>query len=667
MRSKRFPRFGDLRIRNQINLIVCIAAALLVLTMGAVYLAFDALMTRQAAERFDDLAAQGGGSLRDTLRGIDANARTYAHILEIAGFPDFAGLDAETGTYLANAYAAIHNLSDDMQGVALVTASGRTAVAGADAAAEAALQALAGKPGFLAEKPARAAFLGIAGQDASGRPYFAHAAPILAPGGEGRIAGWLVTLIGSGAIRETLDALTGGDPRMTGMLMVDGSVRLSTTPLLENEQVLLAAALDMAGSADGGVAGAGGEATPDKAGAGGRASADIRFRRAPALLLRADVPGTGWRLGLVVPRAIIKEPILSLAWIGFAILAAGAAVLAAASVATIRAITRPVEGMAAAMAEVGKPGAAREITVSGHNEVGVMATHINGLIRRLDEADRRTREAERRLDRTELARVRSELSYYQSQINPHFLYNTLESIRSMALVYDAEEIARLAVATASIFRYAVRDEAETVLGEEIACVREYVTVMQLRFPGRYGLSVRVAEGLERQSMPRMLLQPLVENAFRHGFARRSGPGRIHIAASCRDGICRVVVCDNGAGIPADRLEALRRQLAEAAQAIGASDAAPRGVMDDESGPELAAQHPVGAAAFGKPHTAGVSAATESQAGTGIGLLNIQRRLLLRHGAAFGLSIDSREGRWTRVEMRMPCDVAPLSAQSGRMV
>ncbi len=660
MRPIRFPRFGDLRIRNQINLIVCVAAALLVMTMGAVYIAFDAIMTRQAAERFDDLAAQGGNSLRDTLRGIDANARTYAHILEIAGFPDFGGLEAETGTYLANAYAAIHNLSDDMQGVALVPVSGSAAVAGADAGAEAVLQTLVGQPGFLAGMPARTLFLGIAGQDGAGRPYFAHAAPILAAGGNGRISGWFVTLIGSETIRGILDALTGGDARMIGVLSVAGAVRLATSPLLEAERSMLSSALadadeTITGMDSGTGAGAAGPADAV------RAAVDIRFRRAPSLLLHADVPDTGWRLGLLVPRAVIKQPILSMAWIGFAILAAGASVLAAASIATIRAITRPVEGMAAAMAEIGKPGAARELTISVHNEVGVMSTHINGLIRRLDAADRHARETERRLDRTELARVRSELSYYQNQINPHFLYNTLESMRSMALVYGAEEIAQLAVATASIFRYAVRDEAETVLGEEIDCAREYVTVMQLRFPGRFGLSVRVAEGLERQTMPRMLLQPLVENVFRHGFARRNGPGRIHLAAARCGGACRVTVTDNGAGIPPETLARLRRQLADAARALQVPD---NGLSEPGREMPAPAQDPASAAADGDAGDA--ASAPGSGAGTHIGLLNIHRRLLLRHGAQYGLSVDSREGRWTRVEMLMPCDVAP-SGPAGPVV
>ena len=611
MQPIRLPRFGDLRIRNQINLIVCVAAALLVLTMGAVYVAFDALMTRQAVDRFNDLATQGGGSLRDTLRGIDANARTYAHILEIAGYPDFMGLDTETETYLANAYAAIHNLSDDMKGVALVPASGVPSVAGADAEAEAAHADLVGQPAFLTGQPARAAFLGISGQDAAGWPYFAHAAPILAKDGKGRPAGWLVTLFGSGSIRTILDTLTNGDARMTGMLVVDGGIRLATSTMTEAEQAFLAGSL---GAVDGV-----GISNPQA-----HTVSDIRFRRAPSLLLRADVPDTGWRLGVVVPRAVIKAPILSLAWIGFAILAAGAGILAAASIATIRAITRPVEAMAADMAEIGTPGTARALTVSVHNEVGMMATHINGLIRRLEEADRRAHETERRLDQAELARVRSELSYYQSQINPHFLYNTLESIRSMALVYEAEEIAQMAVATATIFRYAVRNEAMTDLGEEIACVREYVTVMQLRFPGRYGLSVRVEDGLERRSVPRMLLQPLVENAFRHGFAHRKGSGRLHIAASrCDDG-WQVMVCDNGTGIAPSALDAVRRRLA--------------GDTDD-----------------------GVAS------GSRVGLINIHRRLQLGSGGRYGLSIDSREGCWTRVTLHLPGDGGPLSDRKEPMI
>jgi two-component system sensor histidine kinase YesM len=243
-------------------------------------------------------------------------------------------------------------------------------------------------------------------------------------------------------------------------------------------------------------------------------------------------------------------------------------------------------------------------------------------VHKLEDADRRTHEAEKRLYEMDLTRMRTELSYYQSQINPHFLYNTLESIRSMAMVYGAEEIGALAVATAGIFRYAVRTDQVVKLRDELTCAGEYMTIMQTRFPGRYSLHLSVPEECLDLPVYRMLLQPIVENCFKHGFAGKSGSGRVRIGAALLPDGCRIDIADNGKGMSPEELENLRTLLVEKAdsQTVLTMSAGEKG---------------------------------NASSGTRVGLLNIHRRLQLGYGGTYGLKLDSREGFWTRVTLLVP--------------
>ena len=584
--------FRNMRIRSQLNLIVCVAAALLVLTMGAVYIAFDAIMTNMAEERFRDLADNGGVSVRTLLRGIEANDRNYAYILEKSGFPEFADIGLDMKRIVADAYASMRAVSEDMRGVVLLSETGDTVFAGADADAKAALDRFIRQDRLEEGTLVLPRFTeNLTGMDPDKR-YFAHVAPILQASRPNRAAGYLITLFDYSSIRAVLDTLAGGDERNLGLLLDNGEVLEATAELSDAERTYLADWFSASGDR----------------GADGAGRRYVKYRKADSLALSMQIPETEWRLAVLVSRNVIKAPILSLVWIGLAILIAGAAILAIASVATIQAITGPVEGIVKSMAEIGTPQHRREIETPSSNEVGILATHINAMIRNMDASDLRAREAEKRLYEAELARMQMELSWFQSQINPHFLYNTLESIRSMAVVYEAEEISRLAVATAGIFRYATRRERDVALWEELECVKSYMTVMQLRFPDRYQLKIRVPDNCRDTRLYRMLLQPIVENCFKHGFSGKTGNGSIHIRAKRVPEGCRIVVTDNGAGISSERLETLRIGLALPAR---------------ESGSER------------------------------VGLANIHHRLQLGYGDAYGLSIDSRSGRWTRVILLIP--------------
>lgn len=599
--------FGDFRIRNQINLIVCVAAALLVLTMGAVYVTFDAVMTRVAIDRFYDLAERSGKSVRSTLRSIEANDQNYAFILEKSGYPDFTGTAVDMARYVADSYVSMSAISDDMKGVILISGNENPVSAGVDANAMAVLEKLARQPDLENLAVVRSYFTkAMQGADPN-LLYFAHVTPIMAGSGEGRAEGYLISLFDYTTVRDVLDTLAGGDVRNLGLVLEGDRVLVATSSLTTEERQQMVAIFSGGG---------------EPVGAAKDTRRYVKYRNKSSLVLSAQVPETDWTMAVLVSRVVIKAPILLTVWVGLGILLVGVSILAVASVATIRAITRPVEGIVKSMEAVGSSRDYHEIASPVNNEVGMMATHINNMVHKLEEADRRTHDAEKRLYEMDLTRMRTELSYYQSQINPHFLYNTLESIRSMAMVYDAEEIGALAVATAGIFRYAVRSDQGVKLRDELTCAKEYMTIMQIRFPGRYLLALRVPEECLEIPLYRMLLQPIVENCFKHGFAGKSGSGRIHIGVDLQSDGCRIAITDNGIGISPSELENLRTRLTE-----------------NTDTPTFLKELPNGKG--------------EIPSGARVGLLNIHRRLQLGYGGAYGLKVDSREGFWTRITLLVP--------------
>jgi len=196
-----------------------------------------------------------------------------------------------------------------------------------------------------------------------------------------------------------------------------------------------------------------------------------------------------------------------------------------------------------------------------------------------------------------------ELVALETQITPHFLVNTLKAIfwMSFRLTGSNNEVCRMVENLSSILSYAlVRDRDIVSLDEEIRTTRDYVAIEQTRYPDKFDVVWSVPEDAGRYATIRLLIQPLVENAIRHGLARRSGKGRIEISIEERDGRVELSVADNGVGIEPERLAELNRGLASAADA-----------------------------------------------GEHIGIQNCSRRLALEFGESFGVRLESDLGAGTR--------------------
>ena len=164
---------------------------------------------------------------------------------------------------------------------------------------------------------------------------------------------------------------------------------------------------------------------------------------------------------------------------------------------------------------------------------------------------RRLREREAHAARLETQLAEARLSALTSQLQPHFLFNALHGVSAL-MHRDVESADTMLTRLADLLRRTLAAEGrhEVSLDEEIDLIRCYADVMQYRFGDRMTLTIDIPDGLRRTMVPRLILQPLVENALEHGLARRAGAGRVEVSAN-RDGdVVRLRVRDDGPGLDA---------------------------------------------------------------------------------------------------------------------
>ncbi|WP_186375430.1 sensor histidine kinase [Paenibacillus xylanexedens] len=195
----------------------------------------------------------------------------------------------------------------------------------------------------------------------------------------------------------------------------------------------------------------------------------------------------------------------------------------------------------------------------------------------------------------ELSVKEARLKQYQAQINPHFLYNCLNYIQSKSSVKDYESVTAMTLELASYCRYIHRiEDMDTTLGEELRFVSNYMSIIHMRKKS-ITCEIDVPKQLLSIRIPRMILQPLVENGVKHGIEPSMGSGKITIRAAQDQEFIRIAVADNGVGMPAERLALISEH------------------MDELTRPE-------------------------EQIGTGV--RNVNQRLRLTYGKRSGLSIES---------------------------
>lgn len=208
----------------------------------------------------------------------------------------------------------------------------------------------------------------------------------------------------------------------------------------------------------------------------------------------------------------------------------------------------------------------------------------------------------------------TQMKALESQINAHFLYNTLEAINSLAEIEEAEDISVMALALGDMFRYSIKTKGALVtLEKELAHVKNFVAIQQIRFDNGFRFEMDVPEELYSCRILKLILQPLVENALYHGLLHCNAGSSIYLSARKENKIIYFTVKDDGVGMASETLEQLQKLLEE------------------------------------KPKFGELS----QHANESIGLKNINARIRLYYGEDYGLSVKSEQGCGTTVQIKIP--------------
>ena len=162
----------------------------------------------------------------------------------------------------------------------------------------------------------------------------------------------------------------------------------------------------------------------------------------------------------------------------------------------------------------------------------------------------------------ELSQKDAHMRALQAQINPHFMYNTLEFIRMYAVMENQNELADIIYEFSSLLRNNISDERETTLKQEVEFCRKYSYLCMVRYPKSIAYGFKIDPGLDEMHIPKFTLQPLVENYFAHGVDHRRTDNVISIKALKKEGYVEILVTDNGRGMPADKLAEIQDKLAQ---------------------------------------------------------------------------------------------------------
>ncbi len=245
----------------------------------------------------------------------------------------------------------------------------------------------------------------------------------------------------------------------------------------------------------------------------------------------------------------------------------------------IRTITEPLRMLAGSANEVAQGNFdVRLPKTTSRDEVGVVTEAFDKMVRSIREYIVQTRESmekeQKMMERELLMETHlkdAQLRYLQAQINPHFLFNSLNAGAQLAMMEDAEKTSIFIEKMADFFRYNVRKSEESAtLAEEIETVDNYVYILNVRFSGDIHYEKDVPPGVEDVRLPSLILQPIVENAVNHGIREVDWEGHIRLSVERGEDCLTVRICDNGQGMTPEQIRDVLERRSKAGEAPGDS-------------------------------------------------------------------------------------------------
>lgn len=266
-----------------------------------------------------------------------------------------------------------------------------------------------------------------------------------------------------------------------------------------------------------------------------------------------------------------------------------------------RSITKPLDMLIGTIQRIAGGEMELRANVTKSDEIGELGRNFNVMLDQVEELKEKENQANLQL-------AQAQYKALQAQINPHFLYNTLDTMSSIAEVKDCPEVSMLSQSLSNIFRYSLnmKDPLSTV-AKEIVHLKNYCYVMDVRMQDHVQYYYDIDPESLKARVPRISIQPLVENALNHGLRNKRGEKQVRIGAKVKEELLEICVADNGVGMDAEKMNKSLKQ----------------------------------------------SNLDYVERGNSIGIHNINARLKILYGEEYGLHIESMIGEGTRVWMVIP--------------
>lgn len=279
-------------------------------------------------------------------------------------------------------------------------------------------------------------------------------------------------------------------------------------------------------------------------------------------------------------------------------------------------MSAPIRKVREAMKEVEGGQMDVHLDINTHDEMEIIADGFNKMVEKLQDYINQVYVAQ-------ICQKDAELNALKMQIQPHYLYNTLDVIRMTALDQEDEKTAELLECLAHQLRYVMGEHNERIrLQDELQMLREYFVIMKVRYEGRINLHIQISnEDLDLYIL-KMLLQPVVENAIKHGLREKSGEGSVAIRVSRNEDILEIVVMDDGIGMEKNQVRQMQEIL----------DVPEIGYIGEDG------------------HVS-------------IGMKNVYDRIKLNCGKEYGFRVESVKGMGTIVSYRLPIWEEPEDVES----
>jgi two-component system sensor histidine kinase YesM len=319
----------------------------------------------------------------------------------------------------------------------------------------------------------------------------------------------------------------------------------------------------------------------------------------------------GWKYIRIIPYERFIKKVKGVYEQTILIVTVGIIVFILLSIIIVQRIVKPILSLVKQLSIMKTGNLNVQMAERGPLEIFLLTKTFNQMVLRMKELILEVEEKERQ-------KKHAEITALQSQINPHFLLNTLNTIKLMAVMSKSQHIHKMTESLTKLLSFTFnRGGAYITIEEEIGLLGHYLNIMKVRYGDSFDVEIQVEECLKRLHILKLLLQPVIENAVIHGLHRVEGRGKLSITgAYINEKLICFCIQDNGVGMSEEELVAIEPQF------------------------------------------------PKKESFNGIGLQNVHQRIQLNYGSEYGLKISSKSGAGTKVKLYLPLLMSPLHLTSG---